>query len=321
MLQDGFNRRVNYLRVSLTEGCNLRCVYCMPESGGCARGSEDALTTAETRAVAEAALRLGVDKIRLTGGEPLIRRDILSLVAGIGEIGGLRDFAMTTNGALLAGCAADLKRAGLHRVNVSLDTLDAEKYERLTRGGRLSDVLNGLERAKAAGLTPVKVNAVLIGGENDGEIRELARLVTDGLADELRFIELMPIGETASWPAERFISSDVVRETLDLRPAENSDPSSTSRTYEMPGGGRVGLIAPMSHKFCGGCNRVRLTADGCLKPCLLCGGETDVKPCLRQGRGSLEDLLLRAAAGKPRQHALDNKNSAPSGRNMARIGG
>ena len=287
----------------------------MPEKGIEKRPHQAILSIEELVTAAQAAADCGVTKIRITGGEPLVRNGIIELVRGVCAIPGLREVCMTTNGVLLPRYAAELKDAGLTRLNISLDTLDPEKYKAITRVGRLEEALAGLEAAEAAGFTGTKLNAVLLGGVNDGELPRLVEL-TKERALELRFIELMPIGECAGWDRSRFIPGEaVLRAVPALEPIGQSG---VARLYRVPGWkGRVGLIDPISHRFCESCNRIRITADGKIKPCLHSAGEFDLKGLDRAG---MREVLRRAILSKPRRHSLAEQGSE-SLRNMNEIGG
>ena len=278
----------------------------MPDEGIPKVRHEDILSVEEIGEIARVFVNLGVNKVRLTGGEPLVRRGIIDIVQKIGRLDGIRDFAITTNGVLLKKYARDLKLAGLNRVNISLDTLDEDKYSYITRGGRLKDVLEGIESAKEVGLTPIKINTVLVGGFNDDEIEDLVRLTIEEEID-VRFIELMPIGESIKMGPECFISNEIVLEKVpDLVEVEREDPSSPAVYYRLPNAkGRVGIINPLSCKFCQYCNRVRLTADGKLKLCLHSNMEIDLKEALRKGQ-DLEEIILDGVAKKPESHRLED---------------
>ena len=314
-MTDGFGRKIDYLRISVTDLCNLRCVYCMPEKGIEKRPHQDILSIEELVLAAQAAADCGITKIRVTGGEPLVRNGIVDLVRGICAIPGLREVCMTTNGVLLPRFARDLKEAGLTRLNVSLDTLDPAKYAAITRVGRLEDVLAGLDAAAEAGFTGTKINAVLMGGVNENELARLVELTREREL-ELRFIELMPIGECAGWDRSRFIPGETVLRAV---PAlESVGQSGVARLYQVPGWkGRVGLIDPISHRFCDQCNRIRITADGKIKPCLHSAGEFDLKGLDRAG---MREVLRRAIGSKPGRHSLAEQGSE-SARNMNEIGG
>lgn len=314
-MTDGFGRKIDYLRISVTDLCNLRCVYCMPEKGIEKRPHQDILSIEELVLAAQAAADCGVTKIRVTGGEPLVRNGIVDLVRGICAIPGLREVCMTTNGVLLPRFAKELKEAGLTRLNVSLDTLDPAKYAAITRVGRLEDVMAGLDAAAEAGFTGTKINAVLMGGVNEDELVRLVELTREREL-ELRFIELMPIGECAGWDRSRFIPGETVLRAV---PAlESVGQSGVARLYRVPGWkGRVGLIDPISHRFCDQCNRIRVTADGKIKPCLHSAGEFDLKGLDRAG---MREVLRRAIGSKPGRHSLAEQGSE-SARNMNEIGG
>lgn len=320
-MHDACGRKIDYLRISVTDLCNLRCKYCIPEKGVPLKQHEDILSFEEIERVVREAAALGVTKVRITGGEPLVRRGIAELVRMVAAVPGIRDIALTTNGVLLAEQAPVLKAAGLQRVNISLDTLDAEKYREITRGGDLEQVLSGIRAAREAGLTPIKINAVLIGGFNEMEIEKFVDL-TRLEAMDVRFIELMPIGEASGWSSEHFISNDTVLQRIpDLAPLAVQDHQSPARYYQLPGAlGKVGLINPISSHFCAACNRLRLTADGKLKPCLNADTEISLKESLR-GSGSLSELILEAARMKPESHDILGADFTPVSRNMHQIGG
>ena len=319
-MKDSFGRKINYLRISLTDRCNLRCAYCMPEGGIKEKTSHDeVLSIEDIHRIARVFVDLGVDKIRLTGGEPLVRKGVVELTEMLSDLDGLRELTMTTNGLLLKDMAQSLKDAGLTRINISLDSLDKDKYKEITRGGDLSQVLEAIEEAKRVGLTPIKINTVLMGGFNDNEIMDLVNLTRDEKID-VRFIELMPIGEAAGWAVENFISNkEVLRIAKSLVPAYNDDPSSPATYYRLPGAkGRVGIINPISCKFCEHCNRVRLTATGKLKLCLHSDREIDLKPYLHSDE-ALKRAIVEAISQKEEAHHLED--GAYIKRNMNQIGG
>jgi GTP 3',8-cyclase len=310
---DTHGREVKTLRLAVTETCDLRCRYCMPEDGLTPRG--EPLSADELVVIAEAAAKCGINKIRLTGGEPLLRADILELCKRIGRIEGVTSLCLTTNGMRLAALADPLRAAGVCRVNISLDSLNPSRYAELTRGGDLSAVLYGLQAALRAGFERVKVNCVLIGGVNDGEIADFVALTRDKPL-EVRFIELMPMGECANWPKERFVSAERVPAVCpELVPTANEG---VAHRYRLPGAaGTVGLIRPMSHAFCGECDRIRVTADGMLKPCLHSSEEISLR-----GLAGAE-LLARIREGigdKPAAHRLNGSGTGTS-RRMSQIGG
>ncbi len=314
---DETGRSITYLRLSVTDRCNCRCRYCMPAAGVEKVCHSDVMGLEEMAVVVAACARLGVTKVRITGGEPLARLGVERLVAMVRSVPGIEEVAMTTNATLLAPKARALADAGLDRVNVSLDSLDPDRYRAITRTGSLDDALAGLAAAREAGLGPVKVNAVLMGGVNEADIRPLAGLARDGAVASVRFIELMPIGEAASWPRASFVPAERVLEELpDLAPV---GADGVSETFSAPGWrGTVGLIRPMSHRFCSGCNRIRVTADGMLKACLHSGREVPL-------RGLAPDALVRVIADeihrKPERHAMDADHASQSARALNAIGG
>ncbi|MCK9444341.1 MAG: GTP 3',8-cyclase MoaA [Tissierellaceae bacterium] len=319
MMIDSFGRKINYLRISLTDRCNLRCKYCMPGTGVSKFSHDDMLTLEELYTITKAFVELGIDKLRFTGGEPLVRKGIVEFIERVSKLDGIRELTMTTNGILLKKYAKDLKEAGLNRVNISLDTLDGDKYREITRLGNIEDVLEGIEEAKRVGLTPIKINTVLIGGFNDDEIEDLANLTVNEKMD-VRFIELMPIGEAATWAEENFLSNDIVLERLEgLVAVPSEDKSSPAVYYKLPNAkGRIGIINPITCKFCADCNRVRLTSKGKLKLCLHSDREIDIRKILLEG-GDLKKLILKSIGEKEESHHLEAKLYIK--RNMNEIGG
>ncbi|MEG0269819.1 MAG: GTP 3',8-cyclase MoaA [Clostridia bacterium] len=314
-LQDAYGRVIDTLRLSVTDLCNERCIYCMPACGVPKRAHADMLSLEELGEIATAAVDCGITKIRLTGGEPLVRKGFAALCQSLGALPKLRELCLTTNGTLLPPMAKALHEAGLSRVNLSLDSLKPERYAAITRRGTLQEALKGLESALNAGFTQVKLNMVLMGGVNDDEILDFIALTKDHPI-EVRFLELMPMGECASWPLERFVSAD---EVLKRCPAlEPLGLSGVAQRYRLAGHlGTVGLIRPMSGCFCDTCSRIRVTADGMLKPCLHASLE---KP-LRGLHG--EALLAAIREGvqcKPRAHLL-SQGSSSAQRLMNEIGG
>ena len=327
---DAYNRPISYLRISVTDRCNLRCIYCMPPEGVHWRSHEEILRYEEIETIVRAATELGISKVRLTGGEPLVRPGIVDLVRYLACIPGVDDLAMTTNGILLSRYATALAEAGLRRVNVSLDTLCPERFQRITRLGRLEDVLAGMEAAREAGLEPVKINTVVIRGMNDDEVVDLARK-TMGAGWNVRFIEPMPVGNgvlaDGEW-RERVVTKKEVQRRIEaalgeLEPAKMSVGNGPARYYRLPGAkGTVGFITPISEHFCYRCNRLRLTADGQLRPCLLSDYEINLRTPLRQGANveQVKGLLLEGIESKPMQHHLD-ESRRPENRVMSEIGG
>ncbi len=327
---DAYNRPISYLRISVTDRCNLRCIYCMPPEGVPSRSHDDILRYEEIETIARAAAELGVSKIRLTGGEPLARLGIVDLVRALARIPGIDDLTMTSNGILLSRYAADLADAGLRRVNVSLDTLRAERFRRITRWGRLEDVLAGMEAAREAGLEPIKINTVVIRGMNDDEVVDLARK-TMSAAWNVRFIEMMPVGNgvmaAGGW-RERVVTAREIQQQIEaalgeLEAAKLAAGNGPARYYRLPDAeGTLGFISPVSEHFCYQCNRLRLTADGQLRPCLLSDQEIDLRTPLRQGASvaRIKELLLQGIRSKPMEHHLDDLQR-PEKRVMSEIGG
>ena len=316
---DGFGRKINYLRISLTDRCNLRCIYCMPEKGITDIVPHDELLSLEEiYELTKSFVELGIDKIRFTGGEPLVRKNIVELIRKTRELDGIKDISLTTNAQLLKGMAKDLKEAGLNRVNISLDTLDPEKFSTITRGGNLNSVLESIDEAIKVGLTPIKINTVLMGGFNDNEIRDLVELTKRGI--DVRFIELMPIGEAVGFAKDKFISNDIILKTIsELEPVEREDISSPATYYKLPGAsGKVGIINPISCKFCDNCNRIRLTSTGQLKLCLHSNIEIDLKSALRN-KEDIKQLIRDSILTKEASHHLEDEEYIT--RNMNQIGG
>lgn len=315
---DRYGREINYLRVSVTDRCNYRCQYCMPQDGVKTMNHDDLLSFEEMFMVIHHFVSIGVKKVRLTGGEPLVRKGILGFIQSLSRISKLEDIALTTNGALLKSMAADLKRSGLHRVNVSLDTLKPDRFTLLTRGGNLQDVLDGIHEARSVGLT-VKLNCVLNKDINIDEVMGFVGLSRDWKLD-VRFIELMPIGENADYAIKNYISSqEVLRQCPELVAVDAIDPSSPARYYQLPDAiGKIGLISPLSCNFCHDCNRLRLTPDGKLKPCLHNDLEIDLRAPLRNG-DSIMPLILDSIHVKPEKHLLDQHKTIV--RQMSQIGG
>jgi cyclic pyranopterin phosphate synthase len=322
-LSDSFQRPIDYLRISVTDRCNLRCVYCMPAEGIRLMSHEDILSYEEIYTVAEAAADLGIKKVRITGGEPLVRAGLPRLVQMLAQIDTIDDISLTTNGILLAHYAMELKSAGLRRVNVSLDTLKPDRFKYITRGGNLDDVLEGIEVAKSVGLNPTKINVVVMSGINDDELLDFAtKTITEGW--HVRFIEHMPFGEDTN--ASSFVSVDEIRQRLavlgKLEPCAFKG-NGPARYFRLPqANGTIGFITPVSEHFCFRCNRLRLTADGKLRPCLLSEEEIDLRQPLRNSITSakLKRLIKKAAANKPRQHQLA-EGHVPQGRPFSQVGG
>ena len=312
---DGCGRNIDYLRLSVTDLCNYRCRYCMPENGVHRRSRREMLSLEELEAVARGAVALGVTKIRLTGGEPLMRRGIVELCRRLRAIPNLQELCLTTNGSLLPELAAPLREAGVDRLNISLDTLRPERFTQITRMGTLEQAIEGLAAAQQAGFTNLKINTVLIGGFNDDEILDFVGL-TKLHPWEVRFIELMPMGPCANWDKRCFLpDTAVLKRCPELRPVPAQG---VARRYRIPGAkGAVGLISPMSHDFCADCRRIRVTADGKLKGCLHSREEID----LRGLHGwQLQNAIRQGIAHKPQRHHLSERKS-DTPRNMNQIGG
>ena len=325
---DQYQREINYLRISLTDHCNLRCVYCMPINGLRFLPSEELLSPAEIATVAEVAVSVGFRKFRLTGGEPTLRQDLVEIVQRLRRIEGIGDLAMTTNGILLPELAQPLADAGLDRVNIHMDALHPERLSKIMRWGTLKAIWKGIEAAEAAGLTPIKLNAVVARGYNDADVADLAALTLD--RDwHFRFIEMMPFGqgECATVVRDQFISNEEVRTRIEqalgpLTLLTSHSISDESKNYRLPGArGVVGFISPVSAPYCGDCNRMRLTADGKLHLCLLNDDEMDIKRQLRtNGPEALREIFYKAVHQKPMGHRL-HEGIFTQNRKMFQIGG
>ncbi len=326
-MNDAFQRNINYLRISVTDKCNLKCIYCMPEEGVELVRHEEVLRLEEIARIVKSAVMAGIRKVRFTGGEPLIRKGITELVRMVKEIPEIDDIALTTNGILLPEMAAGLRKAGLKRVNISLDTLSPEKYTRITRGGQLGKVWIGIEAARDAGLDPVKINTVVIRGFNDNEIQDFVNL-TKKMPLHIRFIELMPIGASKLLARDGYISTNELIETIsgkqDIIPEKEVTGGGPAKYYRIPGApGTIGFISPMSNHFCAKCNRLRLTAEGQLRPCLQSPMEIDLKNPLRNGASLLElaNIIKLAINSKPEKHDLEHSGWDGNRRVMTQIGG
>ncbi len=320
-LFDSFGRRINYLRISVTDRCNLRCIYCMPPEGVAWIPHSDLLSYEEISTIVQMAAALGINKIRLTGGEPLIRPGLPKLVEMLSRIEEINEIAMTTNGILLKEYAMVLKRAGLRRINISLDTLKADRFRYITRLGELKDTLKGIEAAREANLEPVKINVVVMRGINDDEVLDFAKLTREK-GWHIRFIELMPFANVTE-----FVPSSEIRQSIvslgKLEPCSPITGNGPTRNYRLPGAkGTIGFISPLSEPFCSACNRLRLTSNGQLCPCLLSDGGIDLKGPLRNNATAqeLKNLILKAVASKPKHHHLAD-GIVPVKHNMSQIGG
>jgi GTP 3',8-cyclase len=326
-VKDSFGRAIDYLRLSITDRCNLRCRYCMPEAGVSSLGHANVLSYEELLRVAGVAVALGVRKIRITGGEPLVRKGVVDFVRQLAALPGGPEITLTTNGLLLEELAADLKGAGLSRVNVSLDTLRPERFQQITRRDGLQRVLDGIHRAFAVGLTPLKINMVPLRGVNDDEILNFGRLTLEH-PWEIRFIEFMPVSGKLDYNDEHRFSAQEIMTELEqidfLHPIQRTGVVGPARLFRYAQGqGRIGVIPAVSQHFCFECNRLRVTADGRIRPCLLNSEEIDLKTLLRRGASDaeLEALLRGAAWAKPKQHRVGEEDYREGTRGMQEIGG
>lgn len=323
---DRFGRIINYLRISLTDKCNLRCVYCMPEDM-IFRPKHELMQDDELLTLVRVFADLGFHKYRLTGGEPTVRQNVVDIVRGIAQTPGVVDISMTTNGILLDKLAQPLKDAGLQRVNVSIDTIDPERFHKITRWGSIDDIWRGIEAAERAGLTPIKFNAVVVRGFNERDVTDLAKLTLDH-EWQVRFIEMMPFGDVATFARSQIVTDEEIRERIeaDFMPLELLDDGrldGEARLYRFPGAkGTVGFISSVTQPFCASCNRARLTADGLLRLCLLRDKEVDLLTPLRAGatEADLKAIILDGIWHKPWGHGLANE-VIPVNRVMSQIGG
>lgn len=314
-MKDAFDREIDYLRISLTDLCNLRCIYCMPKDGVTKKSHTEILSFERIIEIVEAFARLGIKKVRLTGGEPLVRKGIVNICQDISKIEGIETLAITTNGVLLKKYAKELYSAGVNQLNISLDTLNKDKYFRITRGGNIDDVLEGIEEAKRVGFKHLKINCVLIKNFNDDEICDFAKFAKYNDLD-VRFIELMSIGEAKNLK-DSFLSNDeILKRIPDLIPLSIDGVSMEYGFKDSKG--KIGLISPLSHMFCSSCSRIRLTSDGKIKPCL----HSDVEIDLKDLHGDeLINKLKEAILVKPKEHLLNKKKNSDSNRTMNEIGG
>lgn len=328
---DHYDRDINYLRVSITDRCNLRCTYCRPKEGISLKGHADILRYEEILRVVSQTVKMGLIKVRLTGGEPLVRRGFVEFAGNLKKIKGLQDISLTTNGILLAQYAEDIFRAGITRINISLDSLDKEKYFQITRGGNLDDVFNGIAAAEKAGFAPIKINTVLMKGFNDNEALDFARLAFSK-PFQVRFIEIMPVSEVSAGRSADFLPTRQLLETINrhfrLEPlaGKKNKSDGPARLYKMKDGlGEIGFINPVSDHFCSTCNRLRLTADGKLRACLLNDVEIDLREALSRhcDDDELAGLIREAILLKPQKHDLDctDRHLKKCHRDMSDIGG
>ncbi|MBW1679719.1 MAG: GTP 3',8-cyclase MoaA [Deltaproteobacteria bacterium] len=325
-LKDQYHRTINYLRISVTDRCNLRCQYCMPEEGIPLIAHEDILRYEEILRLVRVYAKAGISKIRLTGGEPLVRKEIVGFVSRIAKTPGIKDLSITTNGVLLREFAQSLKNAGLKRINISLDTLNPEKFKLIARRDKFHKVWSGIEEALKVGLSPVKLNVVTINGTNHDEVRDFARL-TQQLPLSVRFIEYMPAGEN-QWDSKLVFTAPKIKESIEelgelipVHAEENMGPAICYRFQNSPG--EIGFINPISSHFCESCNRIRLTPDGHLRTCLFSDDEIDLKPFLRRecSDEKLLEILNKALAQKPKQHLIKTIQFKKCQRTMSAIGG
>lgn len=326
---DPFGRAITYLRISLTDRCNLRCVYCMPQDGLQWQPRADQLSVDELFRVVETAAHGGVTRVRLTGGEPLVHPDIVEIVRGIASIQNIEEVSLTTNAILLERLAQPLADAGLRRVNISLDTLNRKRFTEITRGGDIDRVWKGIAAAERAHLEPIKLNTVIVRGLNADELPALAWLTMDH-DWHVRFIEVMPIGNVQAWgegfpaPDERYLSVQDMHKRLaamDLQPVSAPCGNGPARTFRIPGAlGTVGFISPLGEHFCESCNRLRLTSDGKLRSCLVIPNEVSLRNAVRAGE-ALDEYFYQAIASKPQYHNMLVSLPADSQRGMSQIGG
>lgn len=324
---DTYGRRIDYLRISLTDRCNLRCRYCMPEEGVEDQGHSRMLSLEQIFRLVKVASQAGITKVRLTGGEPLVRRNVVTLIERIAGLSGMEDISLTTNGIIFTGMADDLKKAGLNRVNISLDTLDDKKYRYITRKGNLDDARRAIHKALELNMDPVKINVVVIKGFNDDEITDFARLAYE-LPVHIRFIEFMPIGDLDYHTRDKVLSIDSVKQIIakeyKLLDGVNIRGYGPAKYLQMEGGkGSLGFISPLSDHFCGECNRIRMTADGKLRGCLYNKSEIDLRLALYNDCNDEQLLALfrKAILMKPGQHQMLDGWGKDNRRKMYQIGG
>ncbi len=324
---DNNHRVINYLRLSVTDRCNLRCIYCMPEKGIRFMPHSEILTYEEMLHIVRLSIQKGIRKVRLTGGEPLVRKGFISFLERLSKIEGLEEITLTTNGVLLKSFAADIKNCGISRINVSLDSLRPERFFRITGRDFFERVWEGLEEAEHVGFNPIKINVVAIKGVNDDEILDFAALTVEK-PYHVRFIEIMPIGDKNIWTTEKFISAKEIHNRIQtlgiLQPIGHNTLDGPAERYALEGAkGEVGFIGALSNHFCDNCNRLRLTADGHLKGCLFSDQETDIKTPLRDGKGDshLLNLIMDTILNKPKDHGLLPYNPRKCVRPMNSIGG
>jgi cyclic pyranopterin phosphate synthase len=329
-LLDQLNRSIDYLRVSVTDRCNLACLYCKPRTQVQYHPHADILRYEEIRKIIAVAVSLGISHIRITGGEPLVRRGVVDFIGSLSAVTGIKDISLTTNGVLLAGMARSLQEAGIRRLNISLDSLNDRRFHEITGSDSWHDVWKGIEQAEEIGFQPIKINMVPVKGVNDDEVLDFARLTLQRTL-HVRFIELMPLASDGRWKLDRCISAGQIRQIIErefgpLSPYNAHRSAGPSANYQIQGGrGVIGFISPISKHFCAACRRLRLTADGKIRPCLLSDTEIDMKSPLRGGceDAELERLLRLALAMKPERHYISGRTEMSNcfERTMSRIGG
>lgn len=324
-LTDSHGRNINYLRLSVTDRCNLRCFYCMPKEGIVCTGHEAVLSYEELLLIAETAIGMGIEKIRITGGEPLVRAGIVDFLGRLSAIPGLRHLALTTNGLLLAEMAADLYKAGVQRLNVSLDSLKPETFSDITRGGDLNRVLAGLDAAEIAGFPPPKINCVIMRGVNDDEILDFAAM-TLSHGNSIRFIEYMPAVKENDWQRYSISGEEILERIVasySLDPVDKGPYAGPSRDFRIPGArGSIGIITAVSGHFCSECNRIRVTSTGQAKGCLFSDEKTDLMPYLRPpDRERLAEVLRGIVSGKPERHGISQDGYVHKNFTMSQVGG
>ena len=324
-LIDTFGRRINYLRLSVTDRCNMRCCYCMPAEGVAKLQHGDMLDYEELFRVASACVAQGIEKIRVTGGEPLVRKGLVPFLERLSGIPGLRELVLTTNGLQLEELALPLRRAGVARLNISLDSLMPETFARITRGGELARVLAGIAAAERAGFGPLKINMVVMRGVNDEEILDFAALSIDK-PYTVRFIEYMPTLQDKEWNAQSMAGSEIlarIAERYPLLPMVGAEMAGPARNFKIEGAaGAIGIITPVSGHFCESCNRIRVTATGMVRGCLFSDQGIDLKPLLRSADPDLlPQTLRRIVTEKPGRHQIAEPGAEKARVNMSRIGG
>lgn len=323
---DKFGREIKYLRVSVTDRCNFRCKYCMPEGEFKHIHHSEILSYEEMMKAIEAFVSLGVKKVRVTGGEPLVRRGVDIFLEKIGKIEGIEEVTLTTNGALLKKYAESIKNAGIKRINVSLDSLKAERYKEITGGFNLADIIEGIKYAQKIGIDPIKTNTVVIKGFNDDEILDFCEFAA-GNGINSRFIEFMPVGNYCEWKETGIVSGKEMLETIAAKytaeEIKKENLAGPAKNYRLSNGAKIGIITPISNHFCSECDKLRLTADGKLRPCLLSDAEIDLLPAIR--KGSMEDIRAEIIKGldlKEKEHkVLSEKRDEGFKRTMSKIGG